>query len=79
MTTEQELKQQIIEKAWSDATFKAQLIADPKTAIKDAFGVEAPADVDIEVLEESATQLYLVLPQNPAEDDDDEVDTPRWN
>lgn len=74
MTTEQQLREQIIEKAWTDADFKQQLLADPKAAIQSAFGIEIPANYTLQVLEETADSYYLVLPQNPAanasEDDD---------
>lgn len=64
--SEQDLKQQIIEKAWSDEAFKAQLLADPKAALKDAFGLDIPADVEIVIVEETATKVGLVIPQHPS-------------
>ncbi|MCA0756646.1 NHLP leader peptide family RiPP precursor [Paenibacillus sp. N4] len=67
MSTEQSLKDQIIQKAWEDAEFKKQLLANPKAAVKDAFGVDVPDSIKVDVLEESADQYYLVIPQNPAE------------
>jgi hypothetical protein len=77
MSQEQELRDKIIEKAWEDAEFKKQLLADPKAAIKDAFGIEVPDNVNIKALEESADNYYLVIPQNPASVDDD-VEGPMW-
>lgn len=61
----QSLKEQIIQKAWEDAEFKKQLIANPKDAIKEAFGIDVPDTIDVEVVEESANKYYLVLPENP--------------
>ena len=67
MTAEQTLQEQIIQKAWEDAEFKKKLIADPKAAVKDAFGIDVPDTIEVEVLEESANKFYLVLPQSPQE------------
>ncbi|SFS67166.1 NHLP leader peptide family RiPP precursor [Paenibacillus sp. BC26] len=65
--SEQELQQQIIEKAWSDESFKAQLLADPKAALKEAFNLTLPEDVELVVIEETPSKLALVIPQNPSE------------
>lgn len=67
MTAEQTLQEQIIQKAWEDAEFKKKLIADPKAAVKDAFGIDVPDTIEVEVLEETANKYYLVLPQSPQE------------
>lgn len=76
----QTLKDQIIQKAWEDAEFKQQLIANPKAAVKEAFGVDVPDTIEVEVLEETANKFYLVIPQSPAVDPKDEnhVDVPMW-
>ncbi|MDQ6420062.1 NHLP leader peptide family RiPP precursor [Paenibacillus sp. LHD-117] len=78
MSSTQDLKDQIIEKAWTDAEFKKQLLADPKSAIRDAFGVDIPDDISIEVLEDTDSKYHLVLPQNPADAPVNEVGAPRW-
>ncbi|WP_246096626.1 NHLP leader peptide family RiPP precursor [Paenibacillus sinopodophylli] len=67
MTVKQTLQEQIVQKAWEDAEFKKQLIADPKTAVKEAFGVDVPDSIEVEVVEETASKYYLVLPQNPSD------------
>ncbi len=79
MSAAQTLKDQIIQKAWEDAEFKKQLLANPKAAVKEAFGVDVPDNIEVEVVEESANKFYLVLPQNPAEvKDGDGVEVPMW-
>jgi hypothetical protein len=65
-TRQQELQNQIIEKAWVDEDFKKKLIANPKAAIEKAFDLDIPADINVEVLEETSNHFYLVLPQNPS-------------
>lgn len=65
-TRQQELQNQIIEKAWVNEDFKKELIANPKAAIEKAFDLDIPADINVEVLEETSNHFYLVLPQNPS-------------
>lgn len=65
MSSSQSLKVQIIQKAWKDDAFKQQLLSDPKAAIKDAFGVEIPDDIQLTAVAESDKSLYFVLPPNP--------------
>ncbi|NBD23121.1 NHLP leader peptide family RiPP precursor [Paenibacillus glycinis] len=66
--SKQELSKQIIEKAWSDEAFKAKLLADPKEALKEAFNLTIPTDVELIVVEETSTKLALVIPQHPSDD-----------
>jgi len=67
MSAEDTLKAKIIQKAWEDAAFKAQLLADPKAAIQAAFGVVIPVDVEIATVEETMSKYYLVIPPNPSD------------
>ncbi|RAV11732.1 NHLP leader peptide family RiPP precursor [Paenibacillus contaminans] len=67
MSAEDTLKAKIIQKAWEDAAFKAQLLADPKAAIQAAFGVAIPAAVELVAVEETMSKYYLVIPPNPSE------------
>ncbi|OUS68609.1 hypothetical protein B1748_33260 [Paenibacillus sp. MY03] len=77
LKNEQELRDQIIQKAWEDSEFKKQLLADPKSAIKDAFGIDLPSNINIETLEETDDTYYVVIPQNPA-NNDQQVAVPMW-
>ena len=65
MSSTQELRDQIIQKAWTDPEFKKQLLSNPESAIKDAFGVDIPKGYKLKVLEETEDTYYLVLPQSP--------------
>ncbi|WP_243644198.1 NHLP leader peptide family RiPP precursor [Paenibacillus pinisoli] len=80
MPSEKELREKIIEKAWSDSAFKEKLLADPKSAIAAEFGIDIPAEFNLKVLEETDDTFYLVLPKKP--DDNDSAPTqvcgPRW-
>ncbi|MWC27844.1 NHLP leader peptide family RiPP precursor [Paenibacillus sp. MMS18-CY102] len=60
------LKQQLIQKAWEDEAFKQLLLSDPNAALKDAFGIDVPANLKLKALEETDNELYLVIPQKPS-------------
>ncbi len=69
----QEFEQDVIHRASEDARFRQELLADPKAAIKTAYGVEIPPDVDLQVLEETRSRFYLVLPVQSAELTEEEL------
>jgi hypothetical protein len=66
MNARRERQAQLVAKAWQDATFRAALLRDPKATIAREFGFSIPDNVQINVVQESATQFYLVLPQASA-------------
>ena len=53
---------QLRQKAAEDAEFRAQLLTDPKRAIQECLGAAIPEGMEVEVLEEGPSKLYLVLP-----------------
>lgn len=74
------LKVQIIKKAWADPAFKQSLLTDPKNAVKSAFGVDIPDDIEVTVVEEKPGSAVFVLPPSP----EDVADAPSnvgsvWN
>ncbi|KRF21381.1 NHLP leader peptide family RiPP precursor [Paenibacillus sp. Soil787] len=66
MSSNEVLKAKIIQKAWEDEAFKNQLIANPKAALKQAFGITLPDDIKVKAVEETSTEFVLVIPTNPA-------------
>jgi hypothetical protein len=70
----QSLQDNIIKEAWADEGFKQQLVSDPHKAIEERMGVRLPKNVKINVVEESATVVYLVLPVNPENLPDEMLD-----
>ncbi len=64
----------LIKKAWSDASFKAKLLADPRQAVADAVGVEPPATIQVRVHEDTPGVRNLVLPVNPAAEELSDAD-----
>ncbi len=56
----------VVARAWSDPEFKALLLEDARAALA-SVGIEYPADVEVHVRENNATEMNLVLPPLPAE------------
>ncbi|MBH64059.1 MAG: NHLP leader peptide family natural product precursor [Alphaproteobacteria bacterium] len=65
----------VVARAWSDPDFKALLLKDARTALA-SVGVEYPADIQVHVRENNATEMNLVLPPQPAEGElsEEEID-----
>jgi hypothetical protein len=67
---EEEMKEQgkkyakLIAKAWSDASFKERLLADPRAVFEDEE-IKVPQGVDIKVVEQTDTQIFFVIPRPP--------------
>ncbi|GAB1394964.1 hypothetical protein MASR1M60_31280 [Rhodocyclaceae bacterium] len=66
MSDQAKLMQQLIAKCWADEAFKQRLLADPAVTLK-AEGIEMPADVKVQVVENTAQQFTLVIPPKPVE------------
>ncbi|MFM1917283.1 MAG: hypothetical protein RJB01_798 [Actinomycetota bacterium] len=58
----QALTDRIVEQARTDESFRARLMADPKATLEDFLGMQLPDQVRVHVVEESFTDVYLVLP-----------------
>ena len=55
---------QVVGQAWADEEFRRRLLENPRRVL-DELGVEIPADHQVELLEDTHTQTFLVLPQKP--------------
>lgn len=62
----------IIAKAWSDANFKAKLLANPAEILQ-AEGIEVPAGVKVNAVENTNEQFFLVIPKAPGELSDEQL------
>jgi hypothetical protein len=65
-----QLEAKLIARAWKDAAFAEQLRRDPKAAAQQALAevdpqARLPDDLEVRVLEETPTTLYLVVPPKP--------------
>ena len=58
----EELQAQIIAQALEDEGFRTGVMDDPKAAIAAKFVINLPAELDIQVHEDTATTTHLVLP-----------------
>ena len=61
--TRQQLEAQLIDRALQDETFRQELVRDPKAVFARELGIALPEHIQVQVLEESPTTVYLVLPQ----------------
>jgi hypothetical protein len=71
----------IVAKAWQDAEFKAKLMADPKSVLKEN-GVEVPERSEVKIVENTDKLVHFTLPPKPNEGNigDEEYDLQgRWN
>ena len=62
MDTRETMLEKLVGKAEEDTDFRTQLLADPRSALKEAFDIEVPDDFNVEVHEEDARTAHLVLP-----------------
>jgi hypothetical protein len=56
----------VVAKAWADEDFKAKLVADPKTVLKEN-GLAIPDDVEYRIVENTDKIVHLILPLKPTE------------
>lgn len=72
ITKEQKLFQEVVNKAWEDASFKAELIADPIAAIEKLTGVQVhlPEEKKIVVRDQTnGNVIYINIPVEPNMED----------
>ncbi len=70
----QETYDKLVAKAWADEKFKARLLADPMTVIKES-GQQIPAGVEIRILEDTGNMVHFILPQEKSDElNDDELE-----
>lgn len=60
--TMSELREQLVERATVDETFRARLLAGPTAAIEEELGLEIPAGFTVKVHEDTEDTGHLVLP-----------------
>ncbi|MGI2903279.1 NHLP leader peptide family RiPP precursor [Tolypothrix sp. VBCCA 56010] len=65
MNTRFEFEQKLIQRVWEDENFKQELLSNPQAVYARESGEELPKNIEVEVLQETANKVYLVLPNNP--------------
>lgn len=56
------VQDQVMERAVKDEAFRQQVLSNPREVLADEYGVNIPANVNIQVLEATSDTLYVVLP-----------------
>jgi Nitrile hydratase, alpha chain len=56
---------QVIERATRDSQFRQELLRDPAKTVEQELGVSIPKSIELRVVEETSSMLYLVLPPQP--------------
>jgi hypothetical protein len=56
----------IVATAWADEDYKQRLLEDPASVLTEE-GMEVPEGIELNVVEASEKQLYMVLPPRPEE------------
>ena len=62
MTTANEMRDRLLDKATVDPDFRTTLLSDPKSAIAQELGVEIPDGLSVIVHENDANTVHLALP-----------------
>lgn len=65
LQTSAEVQRQVLARAGEDADFRAHLIADPKGAVKQEFGLDVPDYINIQVHESVPKDVHIVLLPDP--------------
>jgi hypothetical protein len=63
--TRRDAELQLIKRAWTDEAFAQQLQENPHQAVEAALGVQLLEGITIQVVQETPTTLYLVIPPAP--------------
>jgi hypothetical protein len=66
--TRKDFEINLIAKCFEDEVFKQEFLANPKAVVEKELGTTLPEEIEINVLEETETILYMVLPSNPYEE-----------
>lgn len=59
------VQSQLVAKAWKDEGFREELKRDPKAVLEREMGVRLPEHVNVQVHEETADTIHVVLPAHP--------------
>ncbi len=66
MKSAEEMRTHLTEKAFEDAGFRAQLVADPKGILNKEFGITVPDNINVVVHESDMQTVHLALPPSSA-------------
>ena len=76
MTDELNPHQNLMLKAAQDKAFREELLTDPKATLERYLGTQLPGELNVRVVENTATELTLVIPPRfSSELSDDDLDS----
>ena len=64
MESRESVLDKLVVKAEEDPDFRARLLANPSSALKEAFDISVPDDFKVVVHEDDARTAHLVLPES---------------
>lgn len=70
MQSAEEMRAHLTNRAAEDSAFRAQLVADPKGAMNQEFGITVPENIEIVVHESDMRTVHLALPPDPVMDEE---------
>ena len=74
VTDQEKCFREVIERSWSDRSFRERLKANPKTVLGE-MGIQPPHNVEIQIVENTEDKIYLTLPLSPVSNTrEDEVE-----
>ena len=62
MLVREDIERELLERAGSDESFRALLLENPRGAVQEALSITVPSHFTLNVHEEDASSLHLVLP-----------------
>lgn len=68
--TRKDLEVSLIAKAWTNEAFKQQLLNNPRAAVEQELGEQLPEGMNVQIIQEPANTLYIVLPTKPESSDE---------
>lgn len=71
--TRKDFEMKLIAKACTDEAFRQQLLSNPKAVVEQEFGEALPEGMNVEIIQEPANTLYIVLPAMPESIGSDEL------
>jgi hypothetical protein len=66
--TDGQLREMISLRAYAEPSFRAALLANPKSTIEGLIGSSLPSNMKVSVIEESDNHLHIIIPQ-PSSDE----------
>ena len=67
MTEERNQLAELFDACWKDDALKQRFMTDPKTVMAE-HGIDVPANIDVNVVENTDNTVHITMPQAPAGD-----------